>query len=157
MKILIVRHGEAVGAHVAGGDENRYLTPNGRATSDRVAAALDQLGHTPTHIYTSPLVRAVQTAERFAHAASHPGPVVTHRPLVPGGPTAQALAVLEAHGDTDTIALVSHEPTVSTLSAFLTQSRPLGFPTSGVAVLDGNAHGARLIGRFDPISLSFST
>ncbi len=140
---------------VVGSDEHRYLTAHGRATSDGVAAALHQLGHTPTHLYTSPLVRAVQTAERFAIAASHPGPVITHRPLVPGGPTARALGVLDGHADDDTVALVSHEPTVSTLTAFLTQSAPLGFPTSGVAVLDGNAHGARLIGRLDPASLSF--
>ena len=142
-------------ASVAGSDEHRFLTAHGRASSDRVAAALHELGHTPTHFYTSPLVRAVQTAERFVAACSHPGPVVTHRPLVPGGPTAHALAVLEAHGDADTVALVSHEPTVSTLTAFLTQSAPMGFVTSGVAVLDGTAHGARLIGRIDPTTLSF--
>jgi phosphohistidine phosphatase SixA len=63
MRILLVRHGEAVPYDTTPVDERRWLTPAGRAGVRDVAQALAKRGVRLAHVYTSPLVRAVQTAE----------------------------------------------------------------------------------------------
>lgn len=152
-----MRHGEAVDGHGCP-DAHRYLTAAGRETSRAVAVQLRELGHAPTHIYTSPLVRAVQTAELLAQTVGTPGPtVVVHAPLSPSGTTAQALSVLERHDTDDVVALVTHEPTVRSLAGHLSG---LGgafprFRTSGVAVMSFDDSTGRLLGRFDPDAMDW--
>ena len=155
MKVLIMRHGEAVGLGAIAVDAHRYLTDHGRQTTSRVGAVLRDLGHVPTHLYTSPLVRAVQTAELVAAALGHGGPIPSLPPLRPGGDVSHALGILDHHGPEDVVGLVSHEPTVSAMASQLMGIRYSGFPTSGVAVFEGNARGASLLGRLDPVSLRF--
>ncbi|MDC0712264.1 histidine phosphatase family protein [Stigmatella sp. ncwal1] len=66
LPILLVRHAIAEDKHPLG-DEARALTPEGRAAFRKHARKLAQL--TPLMgILTSPLVRAVQTAELLAEA-----------------------------------------------------------------------------------------
>ncbi len=66
MPLLLVRHAVAEDAHPLG-DEARALTAEGRAAFRAHARKLARL--TPmTGIVTSPLVRAVQTAELLAEA-----------------------------------------------------------------------------------------
>ncbi len=66
MPLLLVRHAVAEDAHPLG-DEARALTPEGRAAFRTHARKLARL--TPmAGIVTSPLVRAVQTAELLAEA-----------------------------------------------------------------------------------------
>ncbi len=65
-QVYIVRHGKAEDEH-PGGDGHRALTPGGR---EQFKAHADHLSHRGriTGIVTSPLVRAVQTAELLAAA-----------------------------------------------------------------------------------------
>jgi phosphohistidine phosphatase len=149
-----MRHGQAVGPG-DGPDGHRYLTVAGREKIRAVAARLGELGHAPTHVYTSPLVRAVQTAEILVQAVGHSGPSVVHAPLVPGGTTAHALSVLDAHAGDEVVALVTHEPIVRALAGHLSGVGGAfpGFRTSGVAVLEVDPTGARLLGRLDPDAL----
>lgn len=74
MKIILVRHAEAIALGEAGAstDFDRPLTDLGRSQSAALAAALSGLNVLPDVIYTSSLVRAVQTAEPIA-AALTPG------------------------------------------------------------------------------------
>ena len=113
-----MRHGAAAPASF-GPDAHRHLTASGRKQAERTAEAMVRAGWTPTHLYTSPLVRAVQTAERVASVLGHPGPIVTEAALVPGGSARQSFAVLEHHGADDVILFVSHEPTVRALVGHL--------------------------------------
>lgn len=155
MRVVLIRHGEASDPR-SGPDGSRYLTSHGRALSREVARALTARGIVPAVIYTSPLVRAVQTAEIVAHALGHEGPVLVHDQLVPGALTGRALSVLEHHDATETVALVSHEPTLSTVAGHLSGHGPAfpGFRTSGAAVIDMDDDGAgRLVGRVDPMTL----
>ena len=152
-----MRHGEAVDPGAAP-DPQRWLTERGRAASARVAEAMAERGFAPTHLYTSPLVRAVQTAEIVAHATEHPGPVRVEAHLVPGGTTARAVAPLDALPDDAVVWMVTHEPTVRVLAGHLSGlgSFP-GFRTSAVAVVSRDESGAgRLVGRLDPTSLAWT-
>ena len=143
-----MRHGEAVDPRHAATDSQRHLSERGRADSRVVATLMSGHGFVPTHVYTSPFVRALQTAEVVAHVLDLDGPIPTHPPLVPGG-TIMALSILDAHHSEDRVLLVSHEPTVRVLSAHLARFDFPGFPTSGVAIFElGEAN--RFIGRIDP-------
>ncbi|NUM66519.1 histidine phosphatase family protein [candidate division KSB1 bacterium] len=64
MKIYLIRHGIAALRETwEKPDGERPLTDKGRRRTEQVAAALCRLGVAFTHLYTSPLVRARQTAE----------------------------------------------------------------------------------------------
>ncbi len=154
MRVLLIRHGEASDPN-ASADGSRYLTRRGREVSADVAEALARRGVVPTHIYTSPLVRAVQTAEILAHAISHPGPIVVHEPLVPGGTSARALSVLDMRADDDIVALVTHEPTVRNLAGHLSGVGGAfpGFRTSGAALIELADGRGTLSGRLDPSTM----
>ncbi len=66
MKLYVMRHGPAEDQANSGVDGDRALTTSGRARVQAVAETLTQLGEEPLFIVSSPLVRAVQTAEIVA-------------------------------------------------------------------------------------------
>ena len=134
MPILLVRHGEAVGAQ--GDDASRFLTFRGRTESRKVALALRDRSIVPTQIISSPLVRAVQTAEIFGHALGFEGMITTDLALVPDGdPSAAVRRVPISAGIT---LIVCHEPIVRGIAAVLTQTPSYpAFRTSSVALIEG--------------------
>src|SRR6185369_5592945 len=85
MEILLIRHGQAVEAAVGVGDAGRWLTARGRKATRKLARWLAKRGkRRPATIWTSPLVRAVQTAEIVAAAAGVTGEVEAVAELGPG-------------------------------------------------------------------------
>ncbi len=65
MLLILVRHGRA---EPAGADEERPLTPEGRADAQRAAAFVARLAGADAEVYHSGLRRAAQTAEIVAAA-----------------------------------------------------------------------------------------
>lgn len=149
-----MRHGAAVDPYLAASDGARHLTLVGRHESRTIAATLAEQALVPTHVYSSPLVRALQTAEVAVGALELDVVVVAHPPLVPGG-DARALQVLENHAGDDCVLFVSHMPTVSALAAHLCGTG-LRFSTSGVAAFESSGSSWRLVGRADPISAKWA-
>ena len=118
MQILLVRHGDAV-EHGARTDSERWLTPKGRRTTRSVAEALRAAGVEPRRMFTSPLVRAVQTSEILASSAGFEGPLEVLASLVPSGDPEHVVRVLDEVDDAALVALVGHEPSMSALAAHL--------------------------------------
>lgn len=137
MRVLFVRHAEAVVAREAPNDAYRWLSRNGRSAMREMASILDDRGIRYTRILTSPLVRAVQTAEILASAEWFGGPVSVHVPLAPEvGTTAEALAPLSTFGKDETVVLVGHEPSIRVLAGHvlgLEQMQP--FATGGCCLV----------------------
>lgn len=138
MRILVLRHGHAVDPFRAHVDEQRWLTEIGRARVRRMAESLLKEGFRPTAIFTSPLVRAVQTAELFASITC---PELERLEVIPAlaperGTTAEALGVLDELTEQDEIVLVSHEPKVRVLAAHLGRlaHMPAFSPASGTLI-----------------------
>lgn len=129
MHLILVRHAEAVPARVAGGDDYRWLTTAGRATIAQTAALMPD--REVDQIVTSPLVRAVQTAEHLAAGCQHTQAIAVHRPLA-GGTTGAVLAYADEQTDDTTLAFVGHEPVMSTLASHLLGRRFPGFPMAGI-------------------------
>ena len=117
MHIYLVRHAEAYPAGEQGivTDRDRFLTPRGRRQAQRVGRALGRLGAVPAEVWTSPLVRARETAELLA--AALPGsPPVVDLPALAEGDEGRVLARLKAAAPAD-ILLTGHAPFMGELLA----------------------------------------
>jgi phosphohistidine phosphatase len=113
VKLYVMRHGPAEDFSSSGRDFDRALTPPGRERVQLVAARLAELDEAPKVIVSSPLVRALQTAEIVAAELGAPA-VETRRALAPGGP-AHDLVLELAHEGRKRVMVVGHEPDLSGL------------------------------------------
>ena len=68
---------------------------------------------------SSPLVRAVQTAEIVAAAVDYRGRILSTDLLVPEGDPAGVVALLRSFGSEKSVALCAHEPILSALAGAL--------------------------------------
>jgi phosphohistidine phosphatase len=135
MMILLVRHGRAVEEAPGLGDEGRWLTAKGRKRTRKVARWLGaREKRTPTAIWTSPLVRAVQTAEIVAAEIGLEGEVEACEALRPGRDPGDLVARLHEQPKDGVLALVGHEPSLSLIAgALLGEATGASLRKSGVA------------------------
>jgi phosphohistidine phosphatase len=155
-----MRHGPAEEDADSGADADRALTAPGRQRVRDVARALLQAGEEPFDVVTSPLVRAVQTAEIVAMVTKlgdRHGTVRVRRELVPGG-TSTPLVLRIASEGRKRVMVVGHEPDLSTLvSTLLGSSFGRAFDKATVVCLHlaSETGAARLRFVLDPESLAF--
>jgi phosphohistidine phosphatase len=136
VKLYVMRHGPAEEGSPTGRDGDRALTPDGRDRTRSVARALLAEGEVPLTIISSPLVRALQTAEIVAavttleervraskDAGSAPGAVEIRREMAPGG---DLLALVHdvVRAGRKRVMIVGHEPDLSTLVVELIGRQP---------------------------------
>ena len=156
MRVTLVRHGDA--GDDAPRDEERSLTKEGRAEVRRVGRALERAGVHFGAMVTSPLVRAVQTAEITAAIVGYRGRVVVSDRLVPDAFPAGVLSLLTALGNagSKSVALVAHEPVLSRVAALLLQIGRFPALRKAEAIRIRLAGGSELPGAFrwriDPAS-----
>jgi phosphohistidine phosphatase len=119
MILYVMRHAEAVEASDSLQDEWRYLTDKGRTAAEKVSATIAKNGPKPRLTITSPLTRAVQTAEIAAQKACRKNVVVASGLLLPGVDTSELIAHLKSCKETKRVMLVGHEPQLGLLIATL--------------------------------------
>jgi phosphohistidine phosphatase len=125
VRIYLVRHGDAVPEEDAGSDRDRWLSARGREAARILGRLLREQAVAVDAIVSSPLPRAVQTAELLAAALDYLHPIVTRRYLEPSAhPRVAAEELAELGGS---LLVVGHEPSISSLGAFII-GRP-AFPT----------------------------
>jgi phosphohistidine phosphatase len=117
VKVLLVRHAEAVPADVAVRDEDRWLTARGREAARVLARLLREAAVEPDAVLSSPLPRALQTAELIADGLDYLGVVTVLPSLRPGVHARIAAEELVRRGMS--VIVVGHEPTMSELGAHL--------------------------------------
>lgn len=117
MRVYLVRHAHAVDEDRNLSDEQRYLSKKGRKNIREVGRVLRDAGVEFDAILTSPLVRAVQTAELLAERLDFVEVVEALPALRPGVPVRVAASELPSRGAA--VAVVGHEPGISMLGAFL--------------------------------------
>ena len=140
MKLYVMRHGPAEDHSDSGQDSDRALTVSGRDRTRSVAKTLIDGEESPLHVATSPLVRAVQTAEIVADAFDG-ARLVQIAALSPRKPPAQLLEWLQAHPPEATVALVGHEPHLSTFLCWLLtglQESFVVFKKGAAAMIESN-------------------
>jgi phosphohistidine phosphatase len=115
MQAFLIRHAEAVPETIALRDPHRHLTAHGRGQARALGEKLRAHGVIPTHVWTSPLVRAVQTAELV-----RPDLLIEGVPdLAPDGNVRDVIAAVQALPADATVLLVGHEPSLSGIGAIL--------------------------------------
>ena len=115
MKVHLIRHAEAIDRSLDGPDAHRYLTCRGRTRFRRVASSLKKQGVEPDIILTSPLIRAVQTADILAETLRFNGDLVVWPQLASGFQLEQLRELLGRYSDLAEIVLVGHEPDLGEL------------------------------------------
>jgi phosphohistidine phosphatase len=136
VRLLVIRHADAGDA-----DPQRYpddrvrpLTEDGRRTHRAVATALSHMTLRPTRLYTSPLLRAVQTAAITHEVLGGPAPEILDA-LSDNFSATRLLEVLGQQSDDALVACVGHEPSLSGFSALLLHPQGalrIAMPKSGV-------------------------
>ncbi|MCS7182193.1 MAG: phosphohistidine phosphatase SixA [Thermoanaerobaculum sp.] len=125
MKLLFVRHGEAAGASFAGSDAERPLTTKGRQQAQALALFLASRGVRCDRLFSSPLLRAQQTAEALVAAgvAVQAEECPHLLPEKGSGSLRQFIGSLPGPG---TYAFVGHEPLLSEVAESLLLRAPHG-------------------------------
>lgn len=149
MKLYVMRHGPAEDDAPTGRDADRVLSAAGRERVRVVAQALEDGGEFPFAILSSPLARALETAEIVAEVthlarrtresekaqlAGATGGVEIRRELGMGTDKLALLAEL-VRGGRKRVMIVGHEPDLSMLVASLTGE-----------MLDGGMQKAMVVG-----------
>ena len=129
MHLILVHHGDAVGADV---DSQRPLSTPGRLAVDRLAAAAAARGVKPLVIWHSGKLRARQTAEAFHRACNPFAEFSATRDLQPEDSPERMRDRLR--GESRDVLVAGHYPHLPGLLATLVpDSRP--FPQHGVVAL----------------------
>jgi phosphohistidine phosphatase len=149
-QLWLLRHGEAV-PHDSKPDADRELTPRGERQAIAAGKALAALGLEFAACYTSPKVRALETA-RLACEALNIDPGVEDV-LADGFDRDDAVELTGRHGADAKVLVVGHEPSFSQVVFDLTGGR-IDFKKGGVAAvrLEG-AVGGELIALLRPREL----
>jgi phosphohistidine phosphatase len=119
MIIYIMRHAEAVESSATLPDEWRYLTEKGRTLATGMSSMISKTGPKPRLTITSPLTRAVQTAEIVAGKACRKNVVIASGLLAPGADNKELIAYLKGCSDAKRVMLVGHEPQLGALVGLL--------------------------------------
>jgi len=117
MELLVIRHAKAENGH-PGGDGERALVAKGIEQAAKLGRFLKRISRRPDVVLTSPLVRSRQTSEILCQAAEMPGPVVQGW-LACGMDPETAIRELVAFSDFERVAIVGHEPDLSSLIEWL--------------------------------------
>ena len=132
MELYFLRHGEADWPNWKKSDDERPLTKRGKKEMRDVAKFLDRLKVRPDLIVTSPLPRALQTAEIAADYLK--GKLRKDESLAPGFGMNRLRTVLKRH-HANVLMLVGHEPDFTEVISGLTGAA-LKLSKAGVALLD---------------------
>lgn len=152
MKIYIVRHAIAEDS-AKGGDRERALTEEGRKKMKEAAAGFARLDPEIDTIYSSPLVRAVQTAEIIVRAIGYDRPIEIMEELSPGHSAEDVTKRLRALKKIGSVMLTGHEPDCSELSQYLLGGAQIEFKKGAICLIEAEsltAGSGRLIWHLSP-------
>ncbi len=131
MKLYFMRHGEA--EDLAPTDHSRALTENGKERVAMSATVMKRLGVQPAKIYSSPRIRAMQTAEIVAEALDMQIEIVEEVNF--GFDHTQLQTLLKTLKSKDEVMFVGHNPDMSQLVHKLTGAS-VSMKKGGLARID---------------------
>lgn len=136
MKLYVLRHGEA--ATTAASDSERPLTDTGANQTSQVVQR--RLGHLSglEAVFSSPKLRAVQTAEIVRKLLTSTPAITTTELIKPNADLAALGNLMDQFTGNREVMLVSHQPFVGELIDYLTDKPGTGtlMRTSCLACLD---------------------
>jgi len=134
-ELVLMRHGEALSVRESGadGDAGRRLSPRGKDQAAASAERLKTLGFVPDVIISSPLLRAVETAD--IAAAVFPSAARRREPALASdaSPGTVLEALRSAAGEAASVLVAGHQPALGGMSGLLMDSPPPPFHTGSFA------------------------
>jgi phosphohistidine phosphatase len=124
MELYVIRHAIAqqLGRKNDFMDEKRALTTEGRERMCEVVKGLRRVGVELDLILTSPLVRAVETAEVISTGLGLSNQEIEQTGnLAPGASTEDLFAEIKRHTGAESIALVGHQPDLGEIISKIVQ------------------------------------
>ena len=119
VEIYLLRHGVADDRASTGRDADRRLTEEGRDKLRRVLERAHGAGVQPSLILSSPLKRAIETAEIAARELGYEGKILRTDALLPGSSPQAVWEEIRRHRDESAILLSGHEPLFSATVAWM--------------------------------------
>jgi phosphohistidine phosphatase len=153
MNVYLLRHAHAldIGEQGVQTDEDRPLSDQGHKQVELVADAITRLSLKFDQILTSPLRRALETAQQLARGLEMPeSSVVTMEALEPGVSSKKLMKKLRALEATDVV-LVGHAPDLNEHAAWLMGSKrvQVEIPKAGLAYIRCEAPPRKGVGALD--------
>jgi phosphohistidine phosphatase len=131
--LYFLRHGKA-GSPQPKDDDARELTRSGVAALHAAAPLWRRLNLRPDLVLSSPLPRALQTAQLFCEAVG--GEPVADDRLRPGAGWGDLARAMAAHSDARRVMFVGHEPDLSGSVALLSGAASVRMRKGGLACLE---------------------
>jgi phosphohistidine phosphatase len=125
MELYLLRHGVAEDGSAHRPDADRGLTSDGRRKLRQVLESASTAGLVPSLILTSPLKRAVQSAEIAQDVLKYKNQLLRTKALAPGATVEQVWDEVRLHRNEPALLLVGHNPLFSELSGYLLGSSDL--------------------------------
>jgi phosphohistidine phosphatase len=121
MNLYIIRHAIAVDEATSDyeSDSERPLTDKGRKKMRQIAKALRNIGVDFDLILSSPYARACETAEILADVFKMKKKIIFSDHLIPLGNTELLIGEINEKYSVDSLAIIGHEPHLSTLVGML--------------------------------------
>lgn len=121
MNLYILRHGIAADRGAEYPEDNlRPLTDRGIRRMRREAKGINAIGVVPDVIISSPLVRAVQTAEIVRDGLDAPPQMAISEALVPEAHPSQIIQeIAKSYSTFSSVMVVGHEPHLSSLVSYI--------------------------------------
>ena len=140
MKTFLIRHAEAIDytTDFVKDDSNRFVTPKGRNKSREVFKLIKSEIIKIEKIFTSPLIRAVQTAEILANVIKFEFDIEVVGELMFETTPKRIFELLLKNKEFEQIALVGHEPILSQFANNVCEfgNRNINFRKSSICCID---------------------
>ena len=125
MDCVLIRHGIAVEPEEwEGSEEDRPLTEKGKKRARQAATGLAALNCRPTHLFSSPFVRAYDTARLLRTVVCPSLKVETHKELAVGSKPEQIVSLLRSLPSESVVMCVGHEPMLGEVAGILLCGKP---------------------------------
>lgn len=135
MILYFLRHGKA-GSPRPAGDDARELTAGGEAALRAAAPLWRRLNLRPDVVLSSPLPRALRTAELLCEGIGLRHSPVVDRRLAPGAGWGEFGRALADHPEARRVMYVGHEPDLSSAVALLTGAASIRMRKGGLACVE---------------------
>jgi phosphohistidine phosphatase len=144
LELYLLRHGIAEDHAASGRDADRALTDEGKDKLHKVLKRARKAGVIPTLILSSPLKRAIETAQIAAEELQYKTEIARSNALTPDSTPREVWTEIRAHRDQPSILLAGHEPLFSQTVAFLLGSTRamVGFRKGALVRIDIASLGA---------------
>jgi phosphohistidine phosphatase len=133
--LYFLRHADA-GQPRPHDDDARELSPKGEAAMHGAASVWRRLKVRPEVVISSPLPRALRTAELLVHGLGLKKRPTMDERLAPGAQWSDMAKAMAAHPKAERIAFVGHEPDLSRAVELLTGATGVRMRKGGLAAVE---------------------